>query len=272
MADFSICLTNHNNIFPPHKVAAEVEDRNFEGFFLPENSHVPLDRSRTRREFDGIEKLARFYDPFVTLASCAAVTKKIKLGTSVCLLTQRDPEITAKAISSLESISNHRCVIGVAGGFVAEAMGNHGSAFDRRWDIVRERTRLMRKQWESINLQNKTHRAEVKLFKTPIWIGSNSKHVPDRVAAYADGWLNRRELFDGNPADALKIACKKIGRPIDEITLVMMGAPTNVEEIRAAISQGYQHFVYFIADDSRDRLLQSLDTITAVRDRLLMEP
>jgi len=271
MADFSICLTNHNSIFPPQKVAAEAEERNFEGFFLPENSHVPLDRSRTRRKFDGFEKLAKFYDPFITLASCAAVTKKIKLGTSVCLLTQRDPEITAKAIASLERISNNRCIIGVAGGFVAEAMENHGSEFQRRWDIVRERTRLMREHWAAINTAQKFGEDKVQIFNTPVWIGSNSKYVPDRVAAYADGWLNRRELFKGDPVKALKIACQKIGRPVSEITLVMMGAPLDLEEVRSAILQGYQHFVYFISNADKDDLLAELDSIASLRERLLLE-
>ena len=271
MADFSICLTNHNSIFPPQKVAAEAEDRNFEGFFLPENSHVPLDRSRTLRKFDGIEKLAKFYDPFITLASCAAVTKRIKLGTSVCLLTQRDPETTAKAIASLESISNHRCVIGVAGGFVAEAMENHGSEFQRRWDIVRERTLLMREHWAAINTEQKIREDKAQVFNTPVWIGSNSKHVPDRVAAYADGWLNRRELFKGDSVKALKMACQKIGRPVSEITLVMMGAPMDLEEVRSAILQGYQHFVYFISNADRDDLLAELDSIASLRERLLLE-
>lgn len=270
-ADFSICLTNHNSVFPPHKVAIEAEDRDFQGLFLPENSHVPIDRSRTCRKFDGIEKLAKFFDPFVALAACAAVTKKIKLGTSVCLLTQRDPGITADAIASLESISDHRCVIGVAGGFVAEAMENHGSEFHRRWEIVKERVYLMRKQWDSVNHKNKNNGTEVKPFNTPIWIGSNSKHVPDRVAAYADGWLNRRELFKGNAANALRIACKKINRPIDEITLAMMGAPTDVDKIKGAISQGYQHFIYFVSDSNRDDLLQNLDSIAAVKNRLLIK-
>jgi alkanesulfonate monooxygenase SsuD/methylene tetrahydromethanopterin reductase-like flavin-dependent oxidoreductase (luciferase family) len=269
MLGFSICLTNHNRAFPPHKIAIEIEERGFEGLFLPENSHVPIDRSRTLRKFDGIEKLSKFYDPFITLAACAAVTNNIKLGTSVCLLTQREPEITAKVIASLESISKHRCIIGVAGGFVAEAMENHGSEFTRRWEIVRERVQLMREKWELMNRENKKNSLEAKSFSTPIWIGSNSKNVPDRVAAYADGWLNRRELFKGDPANALKVACQKIGRPLTEITLAMMGASTDADELKISASQGYQHFIYFVSDDNRDDLLRNLDSIAFARHSLL---
>ena len=129
----------------------------------------------------------------------------------------------------------------------------------------------MREYWAAMNTEQNIREDKIQVFNTPVWIGSNSKHVPDRVAAYADGWLNRRELFKGDAVKALKMACQKIGRPVSEIKLVMMGAPMDLEEVRSAILQGYQHFVYFISNADRDDLLAELDSIASLRERLLLE-
>ena len=141
----SICLFNDGHNVPLPRVATAIEQRGFDGLFLPENTHMPIKR-RQNLEFDDerLRALSGFFDPFVALSAAAAVTERIKLGTSVCLLTHRDVLITAKAAASLDHISEGRLVLGVAGGLVAEAMENHGSPFKERWKIVREKCHALR--------------------------------------------------------------------------------------------------------------------------------
>ena len=265
MTNFSICLTKHTMSFPPHLIAKEAENRGFHCIFLPENSHVPINRDKTIKKFDDIKRLSKFYDPFITLAACAAVTSKIKLGTSVCLLTQRDPENTARTIESLQTISNNRLILGVAGGFVREAMENHGSNFSRRWEIVRQRVLKMRDIWQKKNELNYPDKPKIDPL---IWIGSNSNKVPERVAEYADGWLARGDVYKGFPALDLKQACEKQGRNMNEITLSLMDAPTSLTESKKAISDGYQNFVYFVSEDTKEQVLHKLDDISKLIDRL----
>ena len=265
MTNFSICLTKHTMSFPPHLIAQEAENRGFHCIFLPENSHVPINRDKTIKKFDDIKRLSKFYDPFITLAACAAVTNKIKLGTSVCLLTQRDPENTARAVESLQVISNHRLILGVAGGFVREAMENHGSDFNRRWEIVRQRVLKMKDIWQKTNELNYPDKPKINPL---IWIGSNSNKVPKRVAEYADGWLARADVYKGSPSLDLKQACEEQRRNMNEITLSLMDPPTSLTESKKAINDGYQNFVYFVSEDTKKQVLHKLDDISKLIDEL----
>jgi len=265
MTNFSICLTKHTMSFPPHLIAQEAENRGFHCIFLPENSHVPINRDKTIKKFDDIKRLSKFYDPFITLAACAAVTNKIKLGTSVCLLTQRDPENTARAVESLQVISNHRLILGVAGGFVREAMENHGSDFNRRWEIVRQRVLKMKDIWQKTNELNYPDKPKINPL---IWIGSNSNKVPKRVAEYADGWLARADVYKGSPSLDLKQACEEQRRNMNEITLSLMDPPTSLTESKKAINDGYQNFVYFVSEDTKKQVLHKLDDISKLIDGL----
>lgn len=251
--------------FPPHLIAQEAENRGFHCIFLPENSHVPINRDKTIKKFDDIKRLSKFYDPFITLAACAAVTNKIKLGTSVCLLTQRDPENTARAVESLQVISNHRLILGVAGGFVREAMENHGSDFNRRWEIVRQRVLKMKDIWQKTNELNYPDKPKINPL---IWIGSNSNKVPKRVAEYADGWLARADVYKGSPSLDLKQACEEQRRNMNEITLSLMDPPTSLTESKKAINDGYQNFVYFVSEDTKKQVLHKLDDISKLIDGL----
>ena len=73
------------------------------------------------------------------------------LGTSVTLLTQRDAQLLARSVSSLQILSNNRFILGIAGGFIREAMENHGSDFNARWDIVKSRLSQMKADWMHAN-------------------------------------------------------------------------------------------------------------------------
>ena len=56
MTGFGICLTHHGDAMPPHVIAREAEARGIDAFFVPENSHVPVERERTARSFACIHR------------------------------------------------------------------------------------------------------------------------------------------------------------------------------------------------------------------------
>lgn len=93
------------------ELAPAVEERGFESLFLPEHTHIPKSR---RTPFPGGGDLPKAYshthDPFVALSFAAAATKRILLGTGICLIPQRDPIVTAKCVASLDRLSNGRYV------------------------------------------------------------------------------------------------------------------------------------------------------------------
>ena len=87
------------------------------------------------------------YDPFLSLAAAAAVTKTIKLATGICLVVERDPIHTAKEVSTLDRLSSGRFIFGIGGGWNEEEMANHGTAFATRFKLMRERIEAMKQIW-----------------------------------------------------------------------------------------------------------------------------
>src|SRR5881227_4101289 len=109
MTDYSISAV---------ELARALEERGFESLWVPEHSHIPLS---LKTPFPGGGDLPKQYhdamDPFVMLSAAAAVTKKLKLGTGVCLVIQRDTIQTAKAVASLDQVSGGRFLFGIGGGW-----------------------------------------------------------------------------------------------------------------------------------------------------------
>src|SRR5215470_11513802 len=81
------------------ELARELEARGFESLFVPEHTHIPVSR---RTPFAGGGELPQEYshtfDPFVSLMAAAAVTTKLRIGTGICLIIERDTITTAKAV------------------------------------------------------------------------------------------------------------------------------------------------------------------------------
>jgi probable F420-dependent oxidoreductase len=275
----SVCAFIGDNPTPPTELAIAVEARGFDGLFVPENTHMPVIRKRAAPYPEArMKALAQLLDPFVTLGACAAVTERIKLGISVCLLTHRDPIATAKSAASLDNLSRGRLILGVAGGFVAEAMENHGSAFKDRWRIVREKTLAMRTIWADDEPEFHGEFVDFKPFVSrcspqqpggpPIWIGSNHATVADKVAEYADGWFVFDGRYRGEPFADLQGACAARGRDITELTIALMDAPQDAAGLRARFDAGYRHFIFLLRIDDAAHAWHSLDTLAALVERL----
>ena len=237
---FSICLTNFDPYLSDSIIYETIERLGFHALFLPENSHVPLDRSKTLKKDIDPARIKRFCDPYPVLSFCAATTTKLKLGTSVTLLTQRDARVLARSITSLQFISRNRFILGIAGGFIREAMENHGSDFNSRWSIVRDAVTTMKADWNRARFDAGTFQ------RPPIFIGSNSSHVPSRVAEYADGWMLRKEMYKGDALNDLRRACERFGRPFSSVTVILMGAPTDKYQLEQEAFKGISNFLFFL--------------------------
>jgi probable F420-dependent oxidoreductase len=132
----------------PDDLARALEERGFESFWVGEHTHIPAER---RSPYPGGGDLPRPYyhmaDPFVSLTAAAMVTRDLKVGTAVTLITERDPITLAKEVATLDRLSNGRLVLGVGVGWNAEEMENHGTPFKARWKVLRERIEAMKKIW-----------------------------------------------------------------------------------------------------------------------------
>ena len=275
---FGVCALATDRSLSPLQLAREVEARGLEILMFPENSHMPLDRRQDWPPVDGLmDPLTRLYDPFVALAGAAAVTERLLLGFAVCLMTHRDPINTAKAVASLDLMSNGRVILGVAGGALETAMRNHGSEFKQRWKITRERTLAVRHIWaeelaefagDFVNFGPMASWPKpVQPGGPPVWIGSNSKSVPARVADYADGWIVYRGVYKGDAPTDLRAACVNAGRNFDELTLTLMDAPREEAEAREWIARGFRKLIYLLPQADEGALVR-LDEIAALAARL----
>src|ERR687888_1210724 len=112
----------------PDELARELEERGFESVWFPEHTHIPASR---RSPWPGGSDLPKeywhSYDPFVALTAAAMVTTRLRLGTGICLVVERDPIITAKEVASLDRLSDGRFLFGIGGGWNREEMRNHGT-------------------------------------------------------------------------------------------------------------------------------------------------
>ena len=279
---FGVCVMPTDLIIPPTDIAILAESYGLDSLFFAENSHVPIVHSKNKyHSEDIVQPFARMYDSITALSACAAVTDKILLGTGVCLLTERDPIITAKSIATLDHISKGRVIFGIAGGWIKEAMENHGATFKKRWSIVKENALLIRSLWreEKVEFDGEFSSIKDTILQfpkpytkggPPIFIGSNHKKVPSRVADYADGWMPIYERYEGDndPISDLKKSCEELGRNYEDMTVLLFGAPYDYQILNTLTDHGYHGFIFLVPQDRAHNIAEVFEEIASFKNRL----
>jgi probable F420-dependent oxidoreductase len=254
------------------ELAREAEARGFESLWLPEHTHIPTSR---RSPWPGGAELPMEYwhshDPFVALAIAAAVTKNLKVATGICLLIERDPITTAKEVASLDFLSNGRFLFGIGGGWNAEEMEHHGTAFKTRWKLLRERVEAMKKIWtEETPEYHGTFVNFDKLWSwpkpvqhphPPIYLGGHSPQVLQRVVDYCDGWLPIGARA-GNVVEGIKDLrqrAQKVGRDPKSIKVTIFGTPPDEAAIQQYRSLGVERATFGLPPAGRDKVLPLMD-------------
>ena len=124
----------------PVELGEALEQRGFSSLFLAEHSHIPVDPQTPYPGGGPIpHKYYRTLDPFVALTAAAAVTQRLRVGTGIALVPQRDPIHTAKEVASLDLVSGGRFDFGVGVGWLREEIANHGVDPSVRGRVVDER-------------------------------------------------------------------------------------------------------------------------------------
>lgn len=259
------------------ELAEALETRGFDSLFVCEHTHIPTSR---RTPFPGGGELPKRYshthDPFVALAFAAARTKRLKLGTGICLITQRDPIVTAKAVASLDRLSGGRFIFGIGGGWNVDEMENHGARYDTRFKLLRERVLAMKEIWTK---EAAEYHGELVDFD-PIWswpkptqrphppvlLGGETDHTLTRVAEFGDGWFPRATAtFDPQAQRArLDAAAKAAGRDPKSLQMTVFRAPADAERLKPYRDAGVDRVLLEVPDLSRDEILKVLDKAAAL--------
>ncbi|MEU2426508.1 LLM class F420-dependent oxidoreductase [Streptomyces sp. NPDC007851] len=132
----------------PVRLARELEARGFAGLYLPEHTHIPVERTTPYPAGGDLPReYGRTLDPFVALGQAAAVTENLGLGTGITLVAQHDPIDLAKQIATLDHLSGGRLTLGVGFGWNVEEAADHGVRWRDRRALSRDRMALMRALW-----------------------------------------------------------------------------------------------------------------------------
>lgn len=134
---------------PVAELARAVEARGLDGVWFPDHTHIPVERASPYPLGGELpERYRRTLDPIVALALAVAVTERIRVGTGIMLVGQRDPIVTAKALATLDQQSCGRLAVGVGYGWNVEEMADHGVDPATRRSRVRDHVLAMRALWE----------------------------------------------------------------------------------------------------------------------------
>ena len=259
------------------ELARAVEDRGFESLFVPEHTHIPASR---RSPWPGGADLPKEYwhtlDPFVALATATAVTTKLRVGTGICLLTERDPIVTAKEVASLDLLSNGRMELAIGAGWNAEEMENHGTEFKQRFSVMSDRAKAIKTLWTEDEPEYHgphvdfgpvwSYPKPVQKPNPPILIGGETIHTLRRVVDYGDGWFPRaRGGFDAAEQVArMKAAADEGGRDFSTLTISVFGAPGKPEVLDAYREAGITRALRGLPPAGADEVLPLLDKYAAL--------
>jgi probable F420-dependent oxidoreductase len=258
-------------------VGREAEGRGFESVWVPE--HVVLfddyDSSYPYAE-DGRFPTggdAGMIEPFTALTYLAAVTDRIRLGTAICLVPQRNPVYTAKAVTDLDSLSGGRVEFGVGVGWLREEFEALGMPFDRRGKRTDEYLAAMRSLWsdevseyhgELYDLRPcRMYPKPVQMPHPPIHVGGETDAALRRVARLGQGWFSFGRLPEDLPAalDRLDAALSAEGRSRGDITLSVSPYlhPVSPESVARYAELGVDRLIVLCLAFNLDVLRSQLD-------------
>lgn len=258
----------------PHELAAAAEERGFASFYVPEHTHIPTARTTPAPTGDETlpEEYRRTLDPFVALAAAATATSRITVGTGICLLAQREPIVTAKAIASLDQISGGRFVFGVGFGWNVEEAADHDVPWRRRREVVREKVLAMRELWSR---EEASYQGEFVRF-APSWAWPKPERIPimvggtagptlfSHVAEYGAGWMPIGGRGVRQALPRLAEACESRDRDPATVTVLPFGTDPTPEKLEyyATLSYrgiGIREVVLRLPSGPRDEVLPVLD-------------
>lgn len=201
------------------RFAIHAEDLGFDDVWVSEHIIVPRDK---------FPRSPLFYDPVLSLTWVAAVTKRVRLGTSVLVLPMRHPLPLAKELATLHNFSEGRLILGAGVGWLEQEFAALGVPFGERGRRLDEGLAMMRAVWtqDPVTFHSRTIPAVIEgmtmtpmpISPIPLWLGGNSDAAIRRTIRIADGWHGSGHT----PETAAPIVQRlRAERPGDDFTISM---------------------------------------------------
>ena len=242
---------------------------------MAEHSHIPVTRRFTHPQ--GEAALTKQYydvmDPFVTLSAAAAVTTRLKLGTAICLVIQRDTIQTAKSVASLDKISKGRFLFGIGCGWNAEEMEDHGTVYETRALKMREQIEAMKEIWTKDVAEYHGQMVDFAPMTTwpkpmqkphpPIIVGGAFRLAARRALRYGDGILPAApSAGSGSPEEFMphwRRMAEAAGRDPRSLSVTLGGAPEDPDALMRNRDLGITRMTVRLPAADKDEILPILD-------------
>jgi probable F420-dependent oxidoreductase len=257
----------------PAPLARAMEERGFESLWVPEHTHIP---SSLKSAYPASGGLVRAYyelmDPFLALNTAATVTTKLKVGTGIALITQRDPIVTAKMVSSIDQLSGGRFLFGVGNGWNQDEIENHGTAFESRHKLARERVEAMKTIWAE---EEPEYHGEFVSFgkmkqwpkpfqkpHPPIIVGGAFPYAARRAVRYGDGWIPRDDWLDRDGIEVLdkfRAMAKEADRDPASLSISTFRVRDDLERLKRYCELGIDRVVFSLPAEKDDKIMPILD-------------
>ena len=241
----------------PAFMAKKAEDLGFESIWYAEHAALPV-HSDSPFPATGGEipwTYSHFTDPYIALARASGATTKIRLGTGITLVPERNPLLLAKEIASLDLFSGGRFMFGIGTGWLKEETEMMGGDFEHRWTQTREAIEVMKELWTKEEAEYHGRYFDFPLVKSnpkpaqkpypPIILGGMAKNVLRRVVTHADGWLPNRVT----PAEVeesrkkLDAMAEEAGRDPKSITISVYGQVPERDIVHSLLNAGADRVV-----------------------------
>lgn len=214
-------------------------------------------------------------EPFTTLAFLAATTTRIRLGTAVCIVPQRNPVHLAKEVVAIDWLSRGRFDFGVGLGWLAEEFHAVAARFDERGARCRSYLEVMRALW--LNSVSEYHDRfydlpgcrqypkPIQRPHPPVHFGGHSEAALRRVADLGQGWyaFGLHPVQVGERLVRLEQLLSEAGRRREDILVSATPHPrgADFDTIARYRDAGVDQIVLSVIGRDRDRLLEKLDAL-----------
>jgi probable F420-dependent oxidoreductase len=269
---FGVTMFGTDQAIRPDELARAAEERGLSSLYLPEHTHIPVSRRTPPPTGDEVlpDYYARSFDPFVALTAAAAVTERLRVGTGICLVAQRDPIVTAKAVASLDRLSGGRFVFGVGFGWNVDEIEDHGVDMHGRRAVAREHVLAMQRLWADDEASFDGEFVQL----PPSWAWPKPVQEPwppvlvggaagptlfEHVAEYADGWIPIGGAGVRAALPELHRAVEAAGRDPATVRVVPFGTVPDPGKLEYYSSLGIDEVVLRVPVAGRDVVLPVLD-------------
>jgi probable F420-dependent oxidoreductase len=273
-----IVLFTSDRGITPAELARAAEERGFDTFYVPEHTHIPVRREAahpgTGDQSLPDDRYLRTLDPWVALATAAAVTERIGLSTAVALPVEHDPITLAKTIASLDHLSGGRVSLGAGFGWNTDELADHGVPADKRRSVLREYVEAMRALWtqheaaydgEFVSFGPSWAFPKPVQAHVPLVIGAGGGPKTFRwIAEHADGWMTTPTQADITAQiTALNKAWAEAGRDGAPDIRILIAFKPDPADLAAWAEAGATELIWGVPDKSPEEVLAHLDRLAA---------